>query len=188
MAKAHNVEDKLICCVNGNMNAFLSHHKTISTNTNIIQLATHVGYFEFTTLNLLRKTAECDPSAIFYIHTKGASTPPNICIDEWRRYMFYCLFHDIESSLKLLEQYDAIGADLTEETGLHYSGNFWASKPEYIKTLPFLQSSQPRHDAERWICGNPNGVFFSLHQSGINPMERHLHRYPENLYAKKPDP
>lgn len=122
---------------------------------------------------------------ILYIHTKGASTPNNPCIDDWRKYMLHFNVLKYEDAIFKLTEYDTYGVDLRVDPTLHYSGNFWWSKSNYIKTLPHFNDMpiiiSERHKSEFWICYNKK-QHYSAWDCGINVYERHLHRYQNNLY------
>lgn len=124
---------------------------------------------------------------ILYIHTKGASTPNNICIDDWRRYMLYFNVTKYEDCLNILNNYDVCGVDLRNEPVKHYSGNFWWSNTEHIKKLPEFEEMKTviseRHKSEFWVC-SIEGNYYSMHDCGINQYQRHLHRYEESKYKK----
>jgi len=143
--------------------------------------------FEFSTLNILRNYCFKNDVNVLYMHTKGASTPYNICINEWRQYM---LFFNIKEHLEIIQQlnyYDACGVDFVDDPVKHFSGNFWWSKSSHIKTL-LIPESLPeiishRHKCEFWICSNKHGKYKSLYNSDINVYQRHLTRFPKEKYA-----
>lgn len=117
-------------------------------------------------------------------------------IESWRQYMEYFLIDKHELCINELNLgSDAVGVKLrttpstgeygkkimevannlqrtlvppTNKTGLfrHFSGNFWWSKSEFIKTLPeidFLDLSE-RHHAEFWV-GYTRGNLKCIHDS-----------------------
>jgi len=145
--------------------------------------------FEFSTLNILRDFSKKNSNSnICYIHTKGASTGNNICIDEWRQYMLYFNLKDVSNIENILKEYDTCGVDLVDTPVKHYSGNFWWSTAKHInnlinpKDLPTVLSE--RHKGEFWITSSNTGKYFSLHNSGIDVYRRHLSRYPKEKYEK----
>ncbi len=124
---------------------------------------------------------------VCYIHTKGV-TNDNVCITEWRNYMFHFCCEQYKQRLVDLDTYDTCGVDLRNTPVLHYSGNFWWSTSKHINSLcnprdTFSPLSE-RHKAEFWICSGHGGKHLSLHDCGINVYERHLHRYPRERYIK----
>jgi len=142
--------------------------------------------FEFSTLTQLKTFAVNSIGNILYIHTKGVSTPDNVCIDEWRKYMLYFNVIQYNKALELLDTCDAVGVDLVDSPVMHFSGNIWWSKSTHISSLPSFEEMpivlSERHKAEFWICSKPTGAYKSLHNSNINVYARHLTRYPTNMY------
>jgi hypothetical protein len=148
---------------------------------------------EFFTLgNLKSFCASCAKNTpVGYIHTKGLVNGfDNPCISDWIDYMLYFVVEQMSSCIKhITDGYDAVGVDWVEIPNKHFSGNFWWSSSDYVKSLPdidppnFWVNGCPshRHLAEFWIGAN-NPKVKCLHQSGINVYERHLHRYPESNY------
>ena len=147
---------------------------------------------EFVTLKLLSIKAQDYPSARFlYIHTKGVSKFWNRAIRDWRKYMTHFCVDRYEHAVKILDNFDACGVDLSDVPKLHFSGNFWWARGHYLNSLPSIEaiSSQNaeyvhslRHNAEFWI-GMGGGSLHSLHNSGINVYQRHLHRFPRSRYS-----
>ncbi len=144
--------------------------------------------FEFSTLNILADFAKQRDCNICYIHTKGASTGNNICIDEWRQYMLHFNLKNVSKITKILQECDTCGVDLVDTPVLHYSGNFWWSRSSHIaklllpRDLPTVLSE--RHKCEFWITSNEQGKYHTLHNSNIDVYCRHLTRYPHEMYEK----
>jgi hypothetical protein len=149
---------------------------------------------EFFTLNLIKQFSESTEQnfKILYIHTKGVTTPDNLCIDDWRQYMTYFNVNQYRKCFDMLDEYDSCGVDLVSEPALHYSGNFWWANSSYIKRLPTINEIKfpkippilsIRHNCEFWI-GMGDGKLKSLWNSNINVYERHLHKYNTEEYKK----
>jgi hypothetical protein len=149
---------------------------------------------EFFTLNLIKQFSESTEQnfKILYIHTKGVTTPDNLCIDDWRQYMTYFNVNQYQKCFDVLEEYDSCGVDLVSEPTIHYSGNFWWANSSYIKRLPTINEIKfpkippilsIRHNCEFWI-GMGDGKLKSLWNSNINVYERHLHKYNTEEYKK----
>jgi len=149
---------------------------------------------EFFTLNLIKKFSDSvdENCRVLYIHTKGVTTPNNLCIDDWRRYMTYFNVNQHQKCFDQLDEYDSCGVDLVKEPAIHYSGNFWWANSSYIKQLPNIDEIKfpkippklsIRHNCEFWI-GMGNGKLKSLWNSSICVYERHLHRYNTSEYIK----
>lgn len=143
---------------------------------------------EITTMNNIHEYCKThEDTNICYIHTKGV-TKDNECVSDWRRYMFYFCCQKYTDRIKNIEDHDTCGVDLRTTPVLHYSGNFWWARSEYIaKLCRPSQTFSPlteRHKAEFWITSNVNGRHLSIHDCGIGVYERHLHRYQPEKYIK----
>lgn len=137
----------------------------------------NMNFFEFITLKSLKYYADhSEPFYGFYIHTKGCSyNPPIEGGTYWRDYMNYYILtkwkDDIE---KLNGGYDLCGVKLLDEKcapayQLHYSGNFFWFKSEYVKSLPLIDSLdiKNRFCAETWI-GKANPKAATLCQEFVD--------------------
>jgi hypothetical protein len=143
---------------------------------------TQVNEFEFGILGMIQDLSINENFYCYYLHTKGVSiTKDNMFkyhkstdltvlknnIESWRRYMEYFLIDKFQDNIGNLSiGYDACGVQYTTNPVQHFSGNFWWSKSEYIKTLPKIISidKTKRHNAEYWI-GRGNGKLISLYQT-----------------------
>ena len=79
----------------------------------------------------------------------------------------------------MLDNYDTCGVNLLEDPVMHYSGNFWWAKSDYIKNLqPLHIIIQPKFNShqeyinyyilpEMWICSQTKKSI-SLFNSNIN--------------------
>ena len=157
----------------------------IPEKANVIKLA---AADEIETMNIIYNYCKANPEdKICYIHTKGV-TNDNICITEWRDYMFHFCCEQYEDRIKDLDTYDTCGVDKRDNPVTHYSGNFWWSTASHISKLCSPeQTFSPltvRHKSEFWICSNKDAKHLSLHDCGIDVYERHLHRYPRERYIK----
>lgn len=142
--------------------------KVIYTNENI-------RLYEYPTLKCLYDFSKEDNqhSNILYMHTKGVNKPYLKGEHAWRKYMSYFMITKSSNCLKQLKNsYDTVGCNLKKPNSnikhLHYSGNFWWAKTDYIKTLidPNLflsdkkyyieQNKIDRFHAEWWLMKNIN--------------------------------
>lgn len=153
---------------------------------NIFNKRSDLRDFEFSTVNLIKDFSQIHNSNILYLHLKGVTAPDNLCVRDHKDYMFYFNILQHKSCIKFLNEYDAIGVDLSDDPVKHYSGNIWWSKTEHIKKLPYPKDLplilSERHKCEFWICSRKEGKYKSLHQSNINVYQRHLHKYPLEKY------
>ena len=163
-----------------NENIFNIESETIFKNSNI-----NLG--EFPTLEKIKEHSIKDIKNynILYLHTKGVTTPNNLNIDDWRKYMLYFNVTKFKDCIDIIKNNDTCGVDLRKDPVLHYSGNFWWSKSNYLKTLPDFKNMpiilSERHKSEFWICSN-QGKHYSMWDCGINQYEKHLYPYKENNY------
>lgn len=117
--------------------------------------------FEFLTLKELKKKANLlDDFYGFYIHTKGVSWPDHEGGKYWRDYMnHYNITMWRDAVVKLDFGYDTCGVKMVNKGfPLHYSGNFFWFRSEYIKKLMPVSAvdTGDRFNAEMWPCsGQP---------------------------------
>lgn len=125
---------------------------------------------EVDTLNLLkRKCEELKDIYVLYLHSKGASRRGNVTVEAWKNYMEYFNIEKWKDCIYKLhkEGYNTCGVNLQSEPKLHYSGNFWWAKAEYINTLNDIPYNN-RWYCEMWLLDTMNPKSCSLHNSGIN--------------------
>lgn len=123
-------------------------------------------HYERLCLMSLRDWSQDNKANVLYIHNKGASRRPEESeypnIWEWRKMMEYFLIERYEDCLEYLKEYDAVGSLLIDQgTHLqisdekhkkHFSGNFWWSKTDYLKTLPTLAHINMSLHKAYWLC------------------------------------
>jgi len=160
----------------------------------LLKLSNNLQHYELPTLDFLYNFCLINPTYnVLYLHTKNVGKQINNCIEDQIEYMLYFLITKWEKCLNNLLDCDTCGVDLREQPTLHYSGNFWWSKADNIISLPHIIEfndinkypnplNSQRHNQEFWICYNKNKKHSSLWDCGINVYERHLHRYPKELY------
>lgn len=154
---------------------------------------TDISTGEFHTLGILKEYAEKINKKIpvGYVHTKGIiNGRQNPCISDWRKYMGYFVIEKMKNCIESVSfLFDVAGVDWKNCPNFHFSGNFWWSNTDYIKSLPKINPPRfnvkncpsHRHLSEFWI-GYNNPKVKCFHQSNINIFERHLHRYEECNY------
>jgi hypothetical protein len=157
-------------------------------------LSSELSDYEVLTLQFLYDFCLKNPTHnVLYIHTKNVGKEINYCIEDQIEYMLHFLITKWETCMNHLISCDACGVDLRNEPTLHFSGNFWWSTANNIIDLPsprefnnIVKYPNPlnsiRHNQEFWICYNKK-QYISLWDCGINVYERHLHRYPKELYS-----
>lgn len=122
---------------------------------------------------LLKFAEENDGYSIFYFHMKGITKLDWKGVIDWRNMMSYYLIENWQRCLKILPNYDAVGTNYVDKYwggyDPHYSGTFWWSTSEYIRTLDhtYLDHSD-KLKREFWI-GSKHGKLHSVHDSGLQP-------------------
>ena len=163
----------------------------------ITRINTDLNEFEFPTQHHMWEYAKEHPeSYILYLHTKGVGKEVNQAIEDWVAYMTYFLIEQWRVCVKELEDNKTVGVDLRPEFHLHYSGNFWWSRADWMKLLPDPEKfrdptlyknviDSPRHQAEFWICSDAFALgHVNLRSSNIPVGERHVYTYPRSNYTK----
>lgn len=160
----------------------------------IMNVSHNVQSYEILTLDYLYNFCKEHPDYnILYLHTKNVGKEKNQCIEDQIEYILYFNVTKWEECVNKLTEYKTCSVDLRDYPTLHYSGNFWWAKAEYINLLPspadFTLERYPnplnslRHNQEFWICYDKNiNNHYSLWDCGINCYERHLHLYPKEKY------
>lgn len=117
----------------------------------------------------------------YYIHTKGVSITKENHIfyhglpfetvknasNAWRKAMEFIVIDNHDVCIKQIEEgYDAVGMNLCTQPKTHFSGNFWWSKSEYIRSLlPINPSNNDRYLCEFWIGSGKTPKMKSLSQN-----------------------
>jgi hypothetical protein len=101
---------------------------------------------------------------MLYLHTKGVSyANPYIKknIDAWVRYLDLYVIKQWEECIKGLERNDAAGGLYESSNPKHFSGNFWWTNSDYLKTLPRLNAGNvlKYNRGEFWILSQTDKVY-----------------------------
>ena len=148
----------------------------------IIGIHNNLGLYETPTINLLYEHALCEDFYVLYIHTKGVKhNNRNTNVTDWINYLTYFNIHKHEVCIKSLLDYDTVGVNLNDVVGtMHYSGNFWWSKSEYIRKLDKCVY-QHYNSPEFWLTEKRIGNYLSLWNSNVN---HYNEPYGESNYMK----
>lgn len=158
--------------------------KSLLPNSDKIMISyTDKNEHEYGALRVLKNWSKDEDFYCYYFHSKGVSITEKTyhkhklemeyivmknSITSWRRYMEFFLINEYEKCVQFLSLgFDACGVQLrgTPRTNyLHFSGNFWWTKSDYIKVLPEIDSLDVnnRNLAEFWI-GYGNGNYKNLY-------------------------
>ena len=201
-----NEDTEYHICINGSSDRFrpmLDELDKISKP--IVQhVADDCKQWEYPTLTYLKQLADSieTKSAIGYIHLKGAGRPWYKEVGDWRQLMEFFIIDNYRHCVKHLDRgYNVVGCNWTPVSWIkpHFSGNFWWTESEYVKTLPHLPDPNEcraglvskftgqqydgierfRFDHECWIT---SGAYKQkeMYSSGII----HYHgSYPESMYV-----
>ena len=151
--------------------------------------------FERPTLLHIKSSSETDPenTLYFYLHTKGIrhfETEREPYVVDWINLMLYWNVERWEKAVAILTQdvYWTYGCNFT---GVHYSGNFWWSKPSHIKRLsdyiPDYYTAP-----ECWVTMlywhlreiPIHREFYSVFNSGLEGMGHYSQPYSESNYRE----
>lgn len=161
----------------------------------------YIFHYERVCLHSMHDFSQQNNANILYIHAKGVSTrfADNLKIQynikKWREMMEYFLIHNHKDCIELLTNNDALGSCLVncrsndlvidgEDHAYHFSGNFWWSKTDYIKTLPRIREdivgnlagNCAFHLCERWVLQKwPNIKLVELYK---DPHSCHFYGNP----------
>jgi hypothetical protein len=140
--------------------------------------------YERPTLLHMRKYSEIDSinTIYFYLHTKGIrhfGTESEQCVIDWINLMLYWNIEKWELAIEKLNLYDTYGCN---DTGKHYSGNFWWAKINHIKKLP--DSIEKYYVApENWVQIIRNNKY-TVYNSGFQGHGHYKNLFPREKYAK----
>lgn len=149
----------------------LNNLRRVSMEFPKLQLVKHntdISEYEFPTLQLLYDSCKGDLFYGLYLHGKGVSYPYEknqqgyVGGTKWRNYMdYYCITKWMDCVTELNKGYELCGVKLlsprhSPSNKLHYSGNYYWFRSEYIKTLspPNGLNKKDRFEAEMWSCSN----------------------------------
>lgn len=152
--------------------------------------------YERQCLHSLLEWSNDNNSYVMYMHGKGVSYPGNTNVWNWRKMLEHITINNHTKCIEKLSEFDVVGSNVcsvgSDETingeshRLHFSGNFWWSKTEHIKTLPKIRNDL--HDlrvrnrywlCERWIlCNYPNVKYHEIYRS---PLTHYYKFEPPNI-------
>jgi hypothetical protein len=140
---------------------------------------------------------------ILEIHIKGAQKKAHSY--EWRKYLEYFLIEKHDLCLQILQQYKCVGVneqfyfDEVSKYKNHFSGNFWWSRSDHIKSLPLVETNEDRYAVEHWLIGNMykndyrhylslHHTDYDLYQTSILPEEYHFDIIKNRILTKIQEP
>ena len=137
--------------------------------------------WEFPTIKLIKNFSDNINKKVnlLYMHTKGTLDKPHA--KEWREYLEHFLISKYSDCLYYLNNgRDGVGVNVNlhpkngpNATRCHFSGNFWWSNTDYIKSLTSNLTQEDRYSTEHFIIGK----YYSQQTNIIT-----LHNCENNLY------
>tara|TARA_A100001015_G_C14825562_1_gene646525 strand:- start:116 stop:973 length:858 start_codon:yes stop_codon:yes gene_type:complete len=163
-----------------------------SDKVRVIYESSGTNDYEYRTVSLMEKFTRMlsDGSLVLYLHTKGASRynryeddDQEFNGDQWRNYMMYFVVERWQICWRALKElgYKTCGVQLHKDKNPHYSGNFWWSKAQFLKS-----KVQKMKDAEWNVEYRSSTEFYLL--KGVNDAtdgyREHLsvYHFDHNLY------
>ena len=144
----------------------------------IIHASKNLHRYEFPAIERIRLIAEKAPNAkILYLHTKGVThyrSPTEQNVRLWRQYLEYFAITQWKACVEALESFDLCGVDWIDgaewlkHPEFHFSGNFWWSRADYLRTCKGTFARHGRWDCEYFIGSGDHPRVKSFHQSGQN--------------------
>lgn len=178
----YNIVCKIRCCIltqNKDDLGVFSDEKI-----EIIGVYEDIGLFETPTINAIHAASLTDDFNVLYIHTKGVNhfnTQKGVYVLDWVKCLTYFNIYKHSICMDKLKEYDAVSINLTKYPVLHFSGNFWWSKSEHIRTLPMLVYRE-YNSPEYWITEKKDGSYLSLWNTNII---HYFEPYDESNYIDK---
>lgn len=173
--------------------------KIVGSKCEIVEICNDPTRFEFPAIDFIYRLAQDRQFYVYYFHTKGVSyqraklaqypekdfTKLRENVAAWREFMEYFNFYRWNDAVHALSNYDTYGCKHTDETvnghrHKFYSGNFWWSKSDYIRTLPpiALEQYTNRYFAENWLCQEPEKCYDAFPTS----LELYAIKIPPSIY------
>lgn len=163
-----------------------------------VSVCESAALFEFPSLMFMQQEAKeaAQPFHICYIHLKGLTRWGNTNVDDWRKWLNWCVIERWKDNVEALQTHDTSGPNWELEPWPHHSSNFWWANSDYIaklnplvhphylmnlKVTQFKSMGHWRFDHEAWIgSGNPNA--FEIARSLPKGGDHYTTPYPESLY------
>jgi mannosyltransferase OCH1-like enzyme len=147
----------------------------------IRKTSTDLSLYERITLNVLHEDSCNEDFYVLYLHTKGITRNNNMNVIDWINYLHYFSIEKYKDCIESLKKYDAVGCNIMQKPKLHFNGNIWWSKSNYIRNLPY-NIGKEYLDPEMWILQGL-GIFISLFTSN---WDHYCLLYPKEKYENIP--
>jgi len=149
----------------------------------IVKEDENLKLYENFTINKIIEDSKIEDVYILYLHTKGCTKPNNININSWVNYLCYFNIEQWKICLNYLENCDMVGVNLQDKSSeeLHYAGNFWWTKSDYIKYMEKI-IDKSYNASEFHMTKDGLGKFIGLWHSSCPHYNK---EYPRKLYENK---
>ena len=137
--------------------------KSYDISSKFIILTTRSNLYEKFAINNYKTYIEDNDYYLYYFHTKGLSKPIDSIFHRIRKILNFYIIDKYKVCIKLLENYDAVGCNLSRYPKMHLSGNFWWSKSTHLNKLDNIGNGYLA--PEMYVCTIPNGNYISMSQS-----------------------
>jgi hypothetical protein len=173
--------DEIRCCILGDY--VEQKHIFEDEKINIVYHSYDLQLYEFKLMEILYKDSMIEDFDVLYIHSKGVkhnglSKP----VTSWVQYLIYFNITLHEKCLYYLEKHSTVGVNLSNCNNIHYSGNFWWSKSEHIKTLEALTDKRYQGPEFYVTTKKYDASYLSLWNSNI---DHYYDEYPTDIYTDK---
>jgi len=170
------IYDEIIQCIKDSN--LLNHAELIICHKDSSEL------YEWTTLSKIWSDSQKEDFYILYIHNKGATHLNEITrinCDSWRKYMLHFNVMNWEKCVEKLKDYTAVGVEKYLEPKLHFAGNFFWTKSNYVRILEDPKKFEnDRMYAEMWLGSkSEQNDFYCLHHTNSDLYKTN---YTENFY------
>jgi len=189
----YNLVKEIRCSVLGDIDP-KTHHLFKDPKIRIVFWSRDKSTYERKILKQLHQDSKNEDFDVLYLHSKGVGPKDPRIIDniaDWVDYLIYFNVTHNGSCRKLLTAgADTVGVNLRyalnppervwkdREPRLHYSGNFWWAKSEYIRSISG-EISDEYLGPEFWIAYPETGRHICLWQSNV---DHYWKRYPARIY------
>jgi len=179
------------CCINEKNEEIIK----LSEKYNKIKVyVTYESSSEYGSIKILSDFCKLNDSYILYITNKGVTYhESNKPQQDWRDLLNYFNITKFKNCLDILRKnkYNCVGVncnyhgterlDKNDVNSPHFSGNFWWSTSDYIKSIPSPLKDQHRYYYEQgWLyTGSIKFLPYSLHNSNV---DHSGYEYPRKKY------
>jgi len=182
-SKLYDVVYEIRCGVLGIQSQTFKNFIDKFSKIKIVKEDENLKLYETFTINKIIEDSKIEDAYILYLHTKGCTRPNNININSWVNYLCYFNIEQWKICLNYLENCDMVGVNLQDKSSeeLHYAGNFWWSKSDYIKYMEKI-IDKSYNAPEFHMTKDGLGKFIGLWHSSCPHYNK---EYPRKLYENK---